>query len=354
MNLQKYEKKRIRQGVRHNKFSTIGTPFVCLFFMPKSIENNSYFCSLFMYRSIVSIIVLICLLPSVLTAQEFRCAVQVNYQKLQTTTQQYSSGDTKVFETMKRALEEFVNNRRWTAVEFDQAEKIDCSISLVLSEQSSPTDFKGQLQVQLRAPVYNSNYTTGLFNYMENDFQFSFNESQPLDFDVNTFYSNLSSTVAYYLYIMLGIYFDSYGMNGGEPFYDMAGTIAQTAENAGFKGWRSSDGQKARYWFMENHTNSAYSTIHTAYYLYQRQGLDMMTKDQPLARQNIIKALDQLKQAAAVRPNLLSVTQYIDVKISEIISIFKPAPAEEQKQVLDIIKVISPINAGKLKDFATK
>ena len=80
----------------------------------------------------------------------------------------------------------------------------------------------------------------------------------------------------------------------------------------------------------------------------------MMTKDQPLARQNIIKALDQLKQAAAVRPNLLSVTQYIDVKISEIISIFKPAPAEEQKQVLDIIKVISPINAGKLKDFATK
>lgn len=307
-----------------------------------------------MYCRCLAIIVMICLLPHLLAAQEFRCAVQVNYQKLQTTTQQYSSGDTKVFESMKRALEEFVNSRRWTNLEFEQSEKIDCSISIVLSEQSSPTDFKGQFQVQLRAPVFNSNYTTGLFNYMENDFQFSYNESQPIDFEPNTFYGNLSSAVAYYLYIMLGIYFDSYGMNGGEPFYDMAGTIAQTAENAGFKGWRSSDGQKARYWFMENHTNSAYSAIHSAYYLYQRQGLDMMTKDQPLARQNIIKALGQLKEAATVRPNLLSVTQYVDVKISEIISIFTPAPAEEQKQVLDIIKVISPINAGKLKTFTSK
>ena len=293
-------------------------------------------------------------LPTMAAAQEFRCQIQVNYQKLLSSTQQFSTGDTKVFETMKQAMEDFVNGRRWTNLEMEQQERLDCSFSLILSEQSSQTDFKGQLQVQLRAPVYNSNYTTGLFNYLENDFQFSFNESQPLDFEPNTFFSNLSSTLAYYLYIMLGVYFDSYGPHGGESFFDMAYTIAQTAENAGFKGWKSSDGQKARYWFAENHTNSAYESLHSAYYLYQRQGLDMMTKDQPTARQNIIKALQTLQQVHHVRPNLLSVNAFADVKMSEIASIFTPAPADEQKQVFAAIKEISPINVQKLKGFATK
>ncbi len=305
------------------------------------------------YIKIIILFIAVCC-ATLTRAQEFRCSIQVNYQKLQSSAQQYSSGDTKVFETMKQAMEDFVNGRRWTSIEFEQQERIDCSFSLILSEQSSATDFKGQLQVQLRAPVYNSNYTTGLFNYLESDFQFSFNESQPLDFEPNTFFSNLSSTLAYYLYIMLGIYSDSYGLQGGQPFFEMAYTIAQTAENAGFKGWKSSDSQKARYWFSENHNNSAYESLHSAYYYYQRLGLDMMTKDQPTARKNIIQALNYLKEAHTVRPNILSVNSFIDVKMSEIVSIFTPAPAEEQKQVADIIRVVSPINVQKLKGFATK
>ena len=304
----------------------------------------------------VALIVLIVLNLGALCAQEFRCSVQVNYQKLMSTTQQFESTDKRIFESMKQALEDFINQRRWTTLEMQQQERIDCTFSLILNERTSLTDFKGQISVQMRRPVYNSSYTTGLFNYIETpDFMFVYNESQPLDYDPNTFYGNLSSAVAYYVYIMLGMYFDSFGQGGGEPFYEMSRTICQTADaQQQYKGWSGRESQKARYWFMENHTNSAYSAIHSAYYLYQRQGLDMMTKDQPLARQNIIKALGQLKEAATVRPNLLSVTQYVDVKISEIISIFTPAPAEEQKQVLDIIKVISPINAGKLKTFTSK
>lgn len=307
-----------------------------------------------MHRIGFLIIIVFCSIVMPMCAQEFRCAIQVNYQKLQTTTQQYSSGDTKVFESMKQALEDFVNGRRWTNLDFEQQEKIDCSLSLVLTEQSSATDFKGQLQIQLRAPVYNSNYSTGLFNYMENDFQFSYNESQPIDFEPNTFYSNLSSAVSYYLYVMLGVYFDSYAQNGGEPFFEMARTICQTAENSGFKGWKNSDGQKSRYWFVENHTNSAYAALHSTYYYYQRLGLDMMTKDQPQARLNIIQALGFLREVHKARTNVLSVTQFVDVKITEINSIFAPAPAEEQKQVYEILREISPINANKLKGFATK
>lgn len=300
----------------------------------------------------VLLISLVLLVMGSVGAQEMRCAVNVNYQKLQTTTQQYESSDTKIFTTMKQALEDFINSRRWTTIELEQNEKLDCSLSLILNERTSATDFKGQLSIQLRRPVYNSNYTTGLFNYMESgDFMFSYNESQSLEFDPNTFYDNLSSTVAYYIYIMLGMYFDSYGQMGGDPFYAVAQTIAQTAGSTGFKGWTPNHGQKARYWFMENHTNGAYQHLRVAYYYYHRLGLDMMTKDQPQARQNIIQALKEIQSVHKVRTNLLSVQQFIDVKMAEIVSIFTPAPAEEQREVYFIIKDVSPINVTKLKDW---
>ena len=121
-------------------------------------------------------------------AQEFRCAVSINNQKLLSTTQSYQSTDKKVFESMKQALEDFINSRRWTNLDLEQHEKIDCSFSIILNERTSLTDFKGQITMQMRRPVYNSSYTTGLFNYIESaDFAFVYNESQPLDYDPNTF-----------------------------------------------------------------------------------------------------------------------------------------------------------------------
>jgi len=288
-------------------------------------------------------------------AQEFRCNVQVNYQKLQTTTQAYESTDKKVFDAMKQAIEDFVNGRHWTNLTVEQQEQLDCGIVLVLNTRTSATDFAGQLSIQLRRPVYNSTYTSGLFNYMESSaFNFSFNESQPLDFDLGNFYSNLSSTLGYYCYLMLGMYFDSFSPNGGEPFYQLAQQVQQAAEGSGYIGWKSSEGAKSRYWFMENHTNAAYAQLHQAYYDYHRMGLDMMTKDQTKARLSIINALHDLEDVHKNRPNLLSVTQFVDVKIQEIISIFTPASTEERQQVYDLIKTISPINAVKMKDFNTR
>lgn len=287
-------------------------------------------------------------------AQEFRCNVQVNYQKLQTTTQAYESTDKKVFENMKQAIEDFINGRHWTNISFEQQEQIDCSLSIILNTRTSATDFGGQLQIQMRRPVYNSTYTTGLFNYIEQGtFNFSYNESQPLDFDLGNFYSVLSSTLGYYCYIMLGIYFDSYAPNGGDQFYQLAQQVVQAVDDSKFAGWNSSGGRN-RYWFMENHTNSAYAQLHEAYYNYHRLGLDMMTKDQPKARQAIIEALRNLQAVNKKKTNLMSVQQFIDVKMQEIVSIFTPAPPQEQKQVYELIKDISPINVVKLKDFNIK
>ena len=322
-------------------------------------RNQNFFVYLqkIMIKRSVAILLVFTLL-GVAHAQEFNCAVSVNYQKLLNTTQGYESSDKTVFDNMKQALEDFINHRRWTSLEFEQQEKLDCTFSLILTERTSANDFKGQVSIQLRRPVYNSSYTSGLFNYVESasSFAFTYNESQPLDFDVNTYYSNLSSAVSYYLYILLGMYFDSFAPNGGEQFYEVARTICQTAESnsSSAKEWSSTGSQKARYWFMENHTNSAYAGLHNVYYLYHRLGLDMMTKDQPQARQNIIGALQELQRVQKGHQKLLAVQQFVDVKISELVSIFTPAPPEEQKRVYDIIKDLSPINVAKMKDFNQK
>lgn len=299
-------------------------------------------------------IVLIMFCFCVAQGQEFRCSVQVNSQKLMTATQGYESTDKKVFDNMKQAIEDFINGRQWTNMEFQQQEKIDCSFSLILQQRSSATDFVGQISVQLRRPVFNSTYTSGLFNYMEQPtFSFTYNESQPLDFDLNNFSSILASTVAYYCYVMLGVYFDSFAPNGGDPFYQMAQQVVQAVDVSKYSGW-DSKAARNRYWFMENHTNSAYSGLREAYYSYHRLGLDMMTKDQPKARQAIIASLQSLQQAHKRNSNLLALQQFVDVKIQEIVSIFTPAPPEEQKTVYNLIKDISPINIVKLKGFNTK
>lgn len=290
----------------------------------------------------------------VVQGQEFRCSVQINSQKLMTTTQAYETTDKKIFDNMKQAIEDFINGRQWTQFQFEQQEKIDCSLSLILQQRNSATDFVAQLTVQMRRPVYNSTYTTGLFNYMEQPtFSFSYNESQPLDFDLNNFSSILTSTLAYYCYVMLGVYFDSFAPNGGQAYYEMAQTVAQTVDATKFSGWDSKSARN-RYWFMENHTNSAYADLREAYYTYHRLGLDMMTKDQPKARQAIIQSLQSLQKAHKRNTNMLALQQFVDVKIQELVSIFTPAPAEEQKTVYNLIKDISPINIVKLKGFNTK
>lgn len=305
-------------------------------------------------RKTISIALILCAFLT-LRAQEFRCTVTVNPQKLLTTTQQYGSeNDRKVFETMKQALEDFVNGRRWTNLQFDQQERIECSFTIILNQRSSATDFAGQFTVQMKRPVYNSSYTTGLLNFMEQgNISFTFNESQPLDFDPNNFYGELSSIVGYYCYIMLGMYFDSFAPSGGDAFYQLAQQVVQSVDASRYSGWDSKNARN-RYWFMENHTNGAYAALREANYAYHRMGLDMMTRDQAKARQAILGALHSLQEAHRVSPNILSLQQFVDVKIQELLSIFTPAPDAEKKEVYDIIRDISPVNLIKLKNFNTK
>ena len=285
------------------------------------------------------------LFSSTLVAQEFRGDVAVNSQQIQ-------SNERAVFDQIQQVMNDYINNRSWTNLTLKPEERLSTNFALILKSQSR-NNFGGQLNVQLSRPVFNSTYTTGLFNYVEQDFNFSYIEGQSVDFDINTFSSNLSSSLGFYAYLLMGIYFDSYSKFGGTPFFEVAQNIVQSAGSASYAGWKSSErNTRNKYWILENYTNPLYRNLREANYLYHRMGLDMMTVSQTQARNNIIGALKLVRQTNKEKLNLVAVQLFMDAKVPELVNIFTPAPEEEQREVLAIVREVSPVNAIKFKDFA--
>lgn len=285
------------------------------------------------------------LFSGTLFAQEFRGDVAINSQQIQ-------SNERNVFDQIQQVMNDYVNNRSWTNLTLKPEERLSTNFALILKSQSR-NDYSGQFTVQLSRPVFNATYTTGLFNYVEQDFNFSFIEGQSIDFDINTFYSNLSSSLGFYAYLFLGIYFDSFSKFGGTPFYEAAQNIVQAAGSSSYPGWKQSErNTRNKYWILENYTNPRYRSLREANYLYHRMGLDMMTVNQTQARKNIIGALKLVQQTNKEKLNLVAVQLFMDAKVPELVNIFTPAPEEEQREILAIVREVSPVNATKFKDFA--
>lgn len=277
--------------------------------------------------------------------QEFKVSVVVNSARIEGT-------DRKIFESMQTDLNEFVNTRRWTNYTFEPNEKIEGSLIFNIKERISQEDFKADLNIQLRRPVYGTSYHTSLLNTQENDFVFKYVESVPLEYDLNTYYSDLTSTVAFYLYYFLALDFGSFSSNGGKPFFDHCQTIASLAQKSGSSGWQPFANNKNKYWMAENYTNSAYSMLHLVLYKYHRLGMDHLAGDNPSeARNEIIEAIELVRRAHQEKSTLVAVQQFIDAKADEIVNIFKEAPAGEKSRVFEMLVEINPSGTSKFEQM---
>ena len=224
------------------------------------------------------------LLPFILTilaqssgsAQELRCNVQILSNQIQGTNKQ-------IYKTLQQDIYEFMNNRIWTNQKFENNERIECKILINLDKHTGD-EFSGSMTVSSRRPVYNSSYNTTMFQYKDNDIQFRYLENQPLEFDINSFKSNLTSILAYYAYIIIGLDFDSFSPMGGTPYYNKAQQIVSNAQNARGKGWKAFESRRNRYWLVENILNNEYGPVREFLYQYHRKGLDQMHDDQAQAR----------------------------------------------------------------------
>lgn len=264
--------------------------------------------------------------------------------------------DRKLYENMQKAINEFVNNRKWTNFNYKTEEKIEGSISINIKEHPSQEDYKADfINIQLRRPVYNASYTTTMLNTQETDYFFKYQEGAPLEFEQNTYYDNLTSTIAFYLYYFLAIDADSFAPNGGMQYFQVCQNIVTAAQKSAQKGWKSYENQKNKYWMSENYNNGAYRAIHDVWYNYHMMGLDRMTgESQSEARNSIFTALESLQKVNREKTQLICVQQFVDAKADEIVQIFKGAPDNEKERVVAIMCEINPANTNKYEQIRTQ
>jgi hypothetical protein len=228
-------------------------------------------------------------------------------------------------------------------------ERIECTILLTVNDRSGPDDFKGTLNLVLRRPIFNTAYNSVLLNWIDKEFQFHYVEYQPLDYADGTFTSNLTSVLAYYSNVFLGLYFDSFSMNGGGPFFDKAQSIVNSAQNSQETGWKAFESQKNRFWLVENYTNPAYNDLRDFSYRFHRLGLDQMYEKLEQGRGAITESVDLLKSIYNAQPGLFALQLILDAKRDEFVNIYSDqrVPPLEKTNVVNILKEIDPANGSK-------
>ncbi|NJK87906.1 MAG: DUF4835 family protein [Bacteroidales bacterium] len=277
-------------------------------------------------------------------AQELRCNVQIISQQIQGTNKQ-------VFETLQRAVYEFMNNTSWTGLSFGQIEQIECNMMFNLQEQIGNDEFRGMLQIQVRRPVFNTSYNTVLLNMVDNDLHFRYEEFQPLEFNENSHQLNLTSILAYYAYLIIGMDFDSFSPEGGTPYFQKAEKIVNNAQNAREKGWKASESttRKNRYWLINQIVDEEFSNVREFTYKYHRLGLDRMQEETNKARADMVEYMELLKEVYREKPDpyMYFFQVVVEAKSDEWVSVFKPAIESEKSRVIEIFNEIDPSHRSK-------
>ena len=289
-------------------------------------------------RSIIAAIALSCCALSA-SANELRCTVTINSDQIQ-------GSNKEMFNTLQQSIEEFVNNSKWTDLTFQEKERIECSMMLVVKSVSDNI-LKCEFTCQTRRPVFGTTYSTPLLNFQDRDFSFSYQEFDRLDFQTSTFTSNLTALIAYYCYLMIGYDMDSFSRMGGTPYFQMCENIVTAAQSASLdeaeaKGWKAFDSNRNRYALINNLMDEAFKPYRMFFYEYHRLALDEMMNNVANARARIAAGLPVLKDASRARPATYVVTAFLDAKNDELVNIFAGGTSEEKKKVYELLTDIDP------------
>lgn len=274
-------------------------------------------------------------------AQEFRCQVEVNSQQVEGTNK-------SVFESLQEAINTYMNETKFSNATFSPNEKIECRVFLTVKEYNDDR-IKGEMQLQLSRPVYNSTYTTTLFNFRDTKIDFEYRDGDPLVFNENTFDSNLTALLNYYAYLFLGIDFDSFSPNGGQPFFDRAASIVQMAQSSGEIGWKTFEDTKNRSAVLNSYTDTNTSGIRKLLYDYHRRGLDEMVTSPDKGRAVITESLKELKTIYSNAPMSVGLSLFRDSKLDELVNIYSKAPQTERQGVYDLLQPIYPTETDRLE-----
>lgn len=289
-----------------------------------------------------SLLLLMFFLPLFSGAQELLCKVQIIYPSLQV-----SAADKILLEQLQTQLQEFMNNTRWTTENFKDEEKIDCNILMNISEMSSSEDFGGTIQVTSSRPVFNTNYKTTLINFIDENFKFKYQRGTPLLFSIDQHRNNLTSVLSFYAYMMIAYDYDSFSPEGGTRYFAKAQQIVNNAQSAAEPGWRASEGDRNRYWMVDNALQGVYKPLRQAFYKYHRMGFDRMYDNLAEGRKEVIASLELIQAVAKQRPASFNVQIFFSTKVNELVSLFSSAPQDEKMKAFNLCKTMDPGNMTK-------
>lgn len=271
-------------------------------------------------------------------SQQLNCSVTVDSKQITNVNQQ-------IFKSLQTSLTDFINKTDWTGQLLKQNEKINCSIYITLNSGSTD-QFSGTIQVQSSRPIFDSTYSSPVFNFNDKDFNFRYVEFENLIYNPNTFDSNLVAVIAYYCHIILGMDADSFVEQSGTSYLEAAQNIATLAQQSGYKGWTQTEGNQNRYFLISDLLSPTFSPIRSVSFQYH-SALDGMTKELKSAKENVKTALISLNKVHAVRPNAFLTRVFFDAKSDEIVSVFSAGPSISISDLVDNLNRVSPMNSSK-------
>lgn len=274
-------------------------------------------------------------------AQELQCRVEVNTSSIEGTNK-------SVFTTLQESMTEYLNETKWTDMIISPTEKIECSFFLTVKEYADDR-IKGDLQVQLVRPVFNSTYTTTLLNFKDTKIEFDYREGEPLIFNEGSWDTNLTGILNFYAYLFLALDCDSFSPKGGQPYFDKMATVVQLAQSSGEVGWRAFEDTKNRSGVLSSFTDSNTGMIRDLVYQYHRKGLDEMATSPDKGRAAVTASLQSISDIYKNAPMSVALSMFRDAKLDELVNIYSKAPQAEREQVYELLKDIYPTDSERLE-----
>ncbi len=274
-----------------------------------------------------------------LSAQELNCVVNVQ-------ARQIEGSERVVFDEMQKAVFQLINGRKWTKDEYETYERIDCSILITLEERLGTNQFSGNIQVQASRPVYSTDYKTPIMNIRDEDFVINYNQFEPLLYNEGTYSGELATILAFYVYMILGYDYDSFSLEGGTPYFQEAQRIVNNAQSSPERGWKAFEGQRNRYWLIENALSARFKPLRKTYYDYHRMGMDEMQQNLQKGRTTITNTLKGLKPVHNVNPSSYNMQAFFNAKMQEILNLYREASEQEIREITELLITIDPGNAN--------
>ncbi len=297
--------------------------------------------STYTFRILVSLVLLLGFRG---TSQELNCIVNVNDAEV-------GISNRKIFETMQNAIFEYMNNTKWTSLDYQLQQKIDCSLTINILEVVSANSFRGSLQLKVTRPVYNSTYVTNILNFNDNNISFNYEEFQPMVYNENAFESNLISLLTFYAYTILGYQADTFGYRGGEAFFRKAEQVVNVAQQGGGAGWNRIDGNFTRYRLNENLLSPVFDQYRKTMYEYHLLGLDRMAENSREAKEIMSRSIADLQKLYNERPNNFLIRVFFDTKSDEIVDVFSDGPRIDTSKLREVLSTIYPSFDPKWKEI---